>query len=65
MVCEVVSPLHSKQKESKIIPQAIHLFLLEGHLPDLKLGMVLPPSGLYAEAQLLQRHQLVHSEIFL
>lgn len=45
MVCKVVSPLHSRQKESKIILQAIHLFLLEGHLPDVKLGMVLPLVG--------------------
>lgn len=45
MVCKVVSPLHSRQKESKIILQAINLFLLEGHLPDMKLGMVLPLVG--------------------
>lgn len=42
MVCKLVSPLHSRQKESKIILQAIHLFLLEGHLPEVKLGMVRP-----------------------
>ena len=42
---KIVSPVNSKQKESKIILQATNLLVLGGPLPDLKLGMVLPLVG--------------------
>ena len=62
LVCNILSPLPAKQKESKMILQTAHLHLLlesqSPSRPEIRDGA--SPGELSTEEQLLQRQQLVH-----